>query len=122
MWFWIKKNPWIAGAIAALCLGVLASAHTAWRFHGQMRAAKESEKVAGEKIKALTKEAEAKDAAYQKAIGATEPALRNALAGVREARANLAQVEASRRGLWMAPAVDNGDLVARFERALEAIR
>ena len=125
MWSWITASRTNKGVtIIAVVLTVLAltSAVGAWHFRTKMQEAKKAEKVQAAKIEALTKESEIRDAAYQKAIGATEPALRNALAGVREAKASLAQAEAARRELWTPPAVDNGDLVARFEKALERIQ
>lgn len=122
MWSWIKKNPWIAGAIAVLCLGALASAYDSYRHRSMLAEAKKAEKEQAQKIEMMEKEAALKDEAFRKAIGATEIPLKNALQGVREAKASLAQVEASRRGPWMAPAVDNGDLVARFEKAIAGIK
>jgi hypothetical protein len=122
MWPWIKKNPWIAGAFVILCLAALGSAYDSYRHRGMLAESKKAEKAQAAKIETLEKEGAAKDEAFRKAIGATEPALRGALAGVREAKASLAQVEAGRRELWTPPAVDNGDLVARFEKALEGLR
>jgi uncharacterized protein HemX len=125
MWAWItssRTNKILAGAIAILLVLALTSAVGAWHFRGRMNAAKEAEKAARQDMKDLQREGEIQKEAYQKAIGATEPALRSAIAGVREAKATLARAEEARRGIWTPPAVDNGDLVARFERALEAIR
>jgi len=119
---WMQKNKKAAAAIAVLLALALVSAVAAYKFHTRVQAAKQAEDVAKKRIDSLEKEAEAKTEAFQKAIGATEPALKNALQGVRDAKASLAQAEAVRRELWIPPAVDNGDLVVRFERALEALR
>ena len=94
----------------------------AWHFRGKMQEAKKAEKVQQDRADSLVKEAEARDAAYRNAISATDAPLKSALAGVREARTALARAEEARRDPWIPPAVDNGDLVARFERALEGIR
>ena len=124
MWKWITSswtNKVIAGIIAVLLVLALASLAGAWHFRGQMQVAKKAEKVQRERADTLVKEGEAREEAFRKALGATEVPLKNALAGVREAKASLAQAEAARRDRWTPPAVENGDLVARFERALEAI-
>jgi hypothetical protein len=123
MWKWItsnRTNKIVAAVSAVLLVLALISAAGAWHFRGQMQAAKKAEKVQTERADALEKEGEVRDAAFRKAIGATEPALRSALAGVREARASLAQAEAARRDPWIPPAVDN--LAARFDRAVEALQ
>ena len=125
MWKWItssRANKVIAGAIAVLLVLAIASLASAWHFRGQMQAAKKAEKVQQERADTLAKEGEAREEAFRKALGATDAPLKSALAGVREAKTSLAQAAAARRDLWTPPAVDNGDLVARFERALEAIR
>ena len=125
MWKWItasRTNKIVTIIAAVLTVFALASAVGAWHFRGKMQESRKAEKVQSQKIEMLEKEAVLKDEAFRKAIGATEPALKSALAGVREAKATLAQVEASRRELWIPPAVDNGELVARFERALEQIQ
>jgi hypothetical protein len=92
----------------------------AWHFRSQMQTAKKAEKVQQKRADALEKEGEARDAAFQKAMGVLDPALKSALAGVREARTSLAQAEAARRDPWIPPAVDN--LAARFDRAVEGLR
>jgi hypothetical protein len=123
MWKWItssRANKVIAGAIAVLLVLAIASLASAWHFRGQMQAAKKAEKIQQERADILEQEGEARDAAFRKAIGATEPALKSALAGVREAKASLAQAEAARRDPWIPPAIDN--LAARFDRAVEALR
>jgi len=125
MWKWItssRANKVAAAACAVLLVLAIASLVSAWHFRGQMQAAKKAEKVQQERADTLEKEGEAKDVAFRKAMGVLDPALKSALAGVREAKASLAQAEAARRDLWTPPAVDNGDLVARFERALGAIK
>jgi len=124
MWKWItsnRTNKVIAGVRAVLLVLVLASLASAWHFRGQMQVAKKAEKVQRERVDTLVKEGEVREEAFRKALGATEVPLKNALAGVREAKASLAQAEAARRDRWTPPAVENGDLVARFERALETI-
>ena len=125
MWKWItssRTNKVIAGVLAVLLALALASLAGAWHFRGQMQVAKKAEKVQRERADTLVKEGEAREEAFRKALGATEVPLKNALAGVREAKTSLAQVEAARRDLWTPPAVENGDLVVRFERALEGIK
>ncbi len=125
MWKWItssRANKVAVAAIAVLLVLALISSVSAYRFHSRMQEAKKAEKVQQERADSLVKEAEARDAAYRKAISATDGPLKSALAGVREARTALARAEDARRDPWIPPAVDNGDLVARFERALEGIR
>ena len=125
MWKWItsnRANKVIAGVLVVLLALALASLTSAWHFRGQMQAAKKAEKVQRERADTLVKEGEVREEAFRKALGATEVPLKNALAGVREAKTSLAQVEAARRDRWTPPAVENGDLVARFEQALETIR
>lgn len=122
MWEWIKTNKIPVAVFAILCLVALCAAVDSYRHRGWLAESKQKEKEQGEKIETLTTEAAAKDEAFRTAIGATEPALKNALAGVKEARTSLAQVEAARREMWIPPAVDNGDLVARFNRAVEALK
>ena len=125
MWTWIttsRTNKTVTIIAIALTVFALVSALGAWHFRAKMQEARKAEKVQAEKIESMTKEAEARDLAYRKALGATEIPLKNALQGVWEAKASLAQVEASRRELWIPPAVDSGELVARFEKALEAIK
>lgn len=118
----IKENKKTAAAIVVLLVLALVSALAAYEFHTRVQAAKQAEDVAKKRIESMEKEAEAKTEAFRAAIGATEPALKDALQGVRKAKESLIQVEAVRRELWVPPAVDNGDLVVRFERALEALR
>jgi hypothetical protein len=123
MWKWItssRANKVAAVATVALLALAITSLACAWHFRGQMQAAKKAEKVQQERADTLVKEGEARDAAFRKAISATEPALKSALAGVREAKASLAQAEAARRDPWIPPAVDN--LAVRFDRAVEALR
>ena len=123
MWEWItssRANKVVAAATAVLLALAFISLASAWHFRGQMQSAKKAEKVQQERADTLVKEGEARDAAFRKAISATEPALKSALAGVREAKASLTQAEAARRDPWIPPAVDN--LAVRFDRAVEAIR
>ena len=125
MWKWItssRTNKVIAGVLAVLLALALASLADAWHFRGQMQVAKKAEKVQRERVDTLVKEGEVREEAFRKALGATEDPLKNALAGVREAKASLAQAEAARQDPWTPPAVENGDLVARFERALKGIK
>ena len=120
MWEWAKKNKPAAAIIAVLLMGALVSAYGAWSFRSDAIMAKKAEKEQARRADTLEKEGEARDAAFRKALGATEPALKSALAGVREAKASLAQAEAARRELWTPPAIDN--LAARFDRAVEGLR
>ena len=125
MWRWItssRTNKVIAEVLAVLLVLALASFAGAWHFRGQMQAAKKAEKVQQERADTLVKEGEVREEVFRKALGATEVPLKNALAGVREAKTSLAQVEAARRDRWAPPAVENGDLVARFEQALKGIK
>ena len=128
LWSWATANK-TAIIIVVLCLGVLASAYDSYRHRSMLAEAKKAEKEQTQKIETMEKEAALKDEAFRKAIGATEIPLKNALQGVREAREGvreakmaLSRIESQRSDLWIPPAVDNGDLVARFEKALEAIR
>ena len=123
MWITASRTNKIVTIIAvALTVFAAVSAVGAWHFRAKMQEARKAEKAQAQKIETLEKEAALKDEAFRKAIGATEIPLKNALQGVREAKASLAQVEASRRVLWTVPAVDNGDLVARFEKAIAGIK
>jgi hypothetical protein len=123
IWGWItasRVNKVVAAGCAALLVLAVVSGVGAYTFHSSMQTAKKAEKAQKERADRLEAEGEAKAAAFQKAIGATDPALKSALQGVREAKASLAQAEAARRDPWIPPTVDN--LAIRFDQALEAIR
>ena len=125
MWEWItasRTNKTVTITAVVLTVLALTAVIGAWHFRGKMQESRKAEKEQAQKIETMEKEATLKDEAYRKAVVVKEEALKNALTRVRESKASLAQIEALRRGPWMVPAVDNGDLVARFERALERIQ
>lgn len=117
---WVSSNRLLAAVIVVLFAAALASAYDSFRHRAMLSDSKKAEKQKAEEIETLKKEGAMQAEAFRSAIGATEPALKSALAGVREAKTSLVQAEAARRELWTPPAVDN--LAARFDRAVESLR
>ncbi len=117
---WAQVNKKAAGVIAALLVIAVVSCVSASLYAVRAWKAEKQERAQAAKIGEMEKEAEAERAAFQKALGATEPALKGALAGVREARTALVQAQAARQDPWIPPTVDN--LASRFDRAVEGLR
>lgn len=119
---WCRAHRTIAIVIAAISALALMSAYGAWSFRGKLQEAKRAEKGARQESKEIQREAEIQSEAFRKAIGATDPRLGEVLREIKGVRAGLAAVEAERRELWIPPAVDNGELAARFDRAVGALQ
>ncbi len=127
MWFtkvraWVNTHRILALVIAALFLVALASAYDSCRHRSKLADAKAAEKAKAAEAEALKRENEVQTDAYQKAMGATDPRLGEVLREIKTVKTGLARVEAARRELWAVPAVDNGELVTRFDRAVEGLR